>query len=75
MYYQVKPDGHFFDRETMRFFGDTMSNYVVHGTEIYNERLCYVLERKKPVKNGLKNPVYFDVFTFKRVFFKQEVGK
>jgi hypothetical protein len=26
-YYESTPDGHFFDRRTMAFFGDTMANY------------------------------------------------
>ena len=28
------PDSHFFDRKTMKFFGDTMSNYGVRKAEI-----------------------------------------
>jgi hypothetical protein len=29
LYGRGNPEGHFFDRETMRFFGDTMRNFGV----------------------------------------------
>lgn len=55
------PDSHFFDKETMQFFGDTMSNYgVVHDTE----RGVYELRRKRPVKYGNQESAYFDAATF-----------
>ena len=62
---------HFFDRTTMRFFGDTMANFGVrrvrfvlpnaatrHGFELY---------RKRPVKHGLQSSHYFDRETFEAV--------
>jgi hypothetical protein len=59
------PDTHFFDRKTMKFFGDTMKNYgVVPCGE------CWELYRKRPVKNGLKDSAYFDKRDFRRVFCK-----
>ena len=72
---------HFFDRKTMKFFGDTMSNYGVRSTVItcnYNEHGQYVeggvpvevweLYRKRAVKHGLKASAYFDKVSFKQVF-------
>ena len=56
---RLNPDSHFFDRDTMRFFGDTMSNYGVITHED-----CYELRRKRPVKHGLQATVYFDKETF-----------
>ena len=53
------PDSHYFDRDTMRFFGDTMSNYGV----IMHED-CYELRRRRPVKHGLRSSTYFDKNTF-----------
>lgn len=53
------PSSHYFDRDSMRFFGDTMSNYGVITHED-----CYELRRKRPVKAGLKHSVYFDKVTF-----------
>jgi hypothetical protein len=52
------PDSYFFSRETMRFFGDTMSNYAT-SSRIYYMRgydgsltPCYRLTRKKPTRKG-----------------------
>lgn len=56
--------GHFFDRETMRFFGDTMKNY---GLRSYNEK-TWELYRRKPVKHGLDASAFFDKDTFKQIF-------
>lgn len=49
------PESHFFNRDTMKFFGDSMKNYGVHKLE------GNVLElyRKNPVKNGLQKSVFF----------------
>ena len=54
----------YFDKKTMRFFGDTMTNYGVRlaerdGVEVYE------LYRKEPVKDGIKFSAYFDKETFK----------
>ena len=72
---------HFFDRKTMKFFGDTMSNYGVRSTVItcnYNEHGQYVetgvqvevweLYRKRAVKHGLKQSAYFGKASFKQVY-------
>ena len=53
----------FFDKEAMRFYGDTMSNYGVRdngGT--------WELYRKQKVRFGIQESAYFDKKTFKRVF-------
>lgn len=56
----------FFERETMRFFGDTMKNYGVRKAEI-NGKAYWELYRKNPVKHGRKRSVYFSADTFERV--------
>ena len=75
-------DSHFFDRSSMKFFGDTMRNYGVRAAVVvtsYNEKGDYVgndgvsvevweLYRKHAVKHGLKSSAYFDRVTFKRVY-------
>ena len=77
--YQVEQAGHeshFFDRKTMRFFGDTMHNYGVRpatittyaGETVEAWELC----RRRPVKHGLKTSAYFDKRTFARVFKAQD---
>jgi hypothetical protein len=58
LYETKNPDGHFFDRDTMNFFGDRMSNFGVRKAEINGEHV-WELYRKRPVKNGLKTSHYF----------------
>jgi hypothetical protein len=61
---------HFFDRKTMRFFGDTMRNYGVRQTAVTkNGELVEVWElyRKNPVKHGNQNSAYFRRDNFLRV--------
>ena len=53
------PDGHFFDRKTMAFFGDTMRNYGVYDAVTH-----WALYRKRPVKHGVKTVHYFNKETF-----------
>lgn len=77
---ETKTDSNFFDRASMRFFGDRMSNYGVRSTTIttsYDSQDNYVehgitievweLYRRKAVKHGLKSSAYFDKVTFARV--------
>lgn len=62
------PDSYFFDRKSMRFFGDTMGNYACSSkTVMINGVECYELRRKKPVKHGLIDSAFFDAKTFERV--------
>ncbi len=78
---QAGTETHFFDRDTMRFFGDTMRNYGVRSAVVTTEynaageyvkegitRDCWELFRKHAVKHGLKDSAYFDKATFARVF-------
>jgi len=58
----------FFTRETMRFFGDTMTNYKVSRVTVidkYGEKPtqqdAYKLFRKQPVKHGLDSPAFFSL--------------
>lgn len=57
---------HFFDRKTMKFFGDTMKNYGCR-TEMVKGVECWELYRKRPVKYGINNSSYFDKQTLKRI--------
>lgn len=82
--YHVEQNGrepHFFTRQTMKFFGDTMRNYGVRSATIWSnhysdgvystdgvEREVWELFRRRPVKNGLSSSAYFDKNTFARVF-------
>jgi hypothetical protein len=61
LYEKNNPDGHFFDRATMRFFGDTMRNFgVADGGKMKTltddgivEVEVWDLYRKKPVNGGM----------------------
>ena len=73
--YQVERAGHnshFFKRETMRGFGDRMSNYGVRDAGTV--KTCtgtapeWELYRRRPVKHGLKASAYFHKETFARIF-------
>lgn len=59
---QHNEESHFFDRGTMRFFGDTMKNFGVRSAGDNWE-----LYRKRAVKSG-QGSFFFDKKTFKRVF-------
>jgi hypothetical protein len=59
-YQQANPDGHFFDRKTMAFFGDTMANFGVR-----DDGDCWELYRRRPVKHGLRSSHWFDKQTFR----------
>ena len=59
-YESAHPDGLFFSRNNMKFLGDTMSNYGVWDAGSHWE-----LYRKKPVKHGASNSMYFDKETFR----------
>lgn len=74
--YAVEQSGnnpHFFTRETMRFFGDRMSNYGVRQpveleTQTGETVKAYELTRRHPVRHGLQGSAWFEVGTFRRVF-------
>lgn len=61
----------FFNRENMKFFGDSMANFGVRKRLIENNRgvevECWELWRKRPVKHGLQGSHYFAVNDFRAV--------
>ena len=60
-YIEHNQEGHFFDRATMKFFGDTMRNFsVTNGDNVW------ILARKKPTKHRKAGAfATFDKTTFK----------
>lgn len=66
----------FFTRSTMKFFGDTMSNYGVReavvSTWTQDNVPVYELYRRHAVKHGLNKSAYFNRETFDRVYAKGE---
>ena len=69
-YFVSETGSNFFERGSMKFFGDTMKNYGVRSAII--EQGCQGLEvwelwRKSPVKHGLNKSTYFCKNTFNRV--------
>lgn len=70
-------DSNFFDRSSMKFFGDTMKNYGVRKNVIstYSDNApveVWELYRKRPVKNGLRSSAYFRADSFERTFEKKD---
>jgi hypothetical protein len=71
----ANPESHFFDRSTMRFFGDTLRNYSVHGPVTLPrasgepETLAWEMRRKRPVKHGLHTSHFLDTVTFNLVHY------
>lgn len=63
LYELSNEDGHFFDRKTMRFFGDTMRNFGCALISKKDGKELYQLYRKRPVKNGLQSEHFFIVDT------------
>lgn len=53
-YERVNPDGYFFTRDTMKFFGDTMANFRI----LHHEK-CIELYRYRKTKSGFTS-WYFD---------------
>lgn len=74
-------DSHFFDRKTMRFFGDTMKNYGVSKVTIrvsYDKDGNYIEEgeqieawelfRRRAVKHGLHDSRFFRADNFHQAY-------
>jgi hypothetical protein len=61
LYQNNNPKGCYFDRQTMRFFGDSISNYKIKDggkIKMFNGKIfelvdVWELHRKKPVNGGL----------------------
>lgn len=70
-YYQKRPNGHFFDEATLKFFGETMSSMRVLKekatiTDCMGEKhVCYVLSslQKKHPCGPRRKYHYFDIET------------
>jgi arginine/ornithine N-succinyltransferase beta subunit len=66
LYQRANPNGHYFDKSSLRFFGDTPRNYGVRragvaGVPDEEGRVpCWELHRKKSVKCGLSDSCWFD---------------
>lgn len=52
------PESHFWDRDTMRFFGDCMRNFGVRRATV-NGADGWELYRRRPVRHGLAASHYF----------------
>ena len=70
-YEEANPEGHFFDKETLRFFGETLSGMKITGTGWVtdhrgNAHFCYELDTKS---RELGHTIhYFDAETFGVVY-------
>lgn len=79
-YQAANPTGHFFDRKTLKFFGDSMRNYGVRSVTVlaqFDEDGNYVeagiptdvweLYRRRPSKHGLASSAYFRKSNFQQI--------
>lgn len=74
-YYEKHPDGHYFDKDTLRFFGERISDmYLLQDTVTvtdYNgeEREAYVISRlQRNYPGGARRTyAYFDVETLQDI--------
>jgi len=57
------PESHFFDRATMRFWGDTMANF---GCRDAGD--AWELYRKRPITDGIAHSHFFDKKTLREVY-------
>ena len=81
-YYENNPNGHYFDADTLRFFGERKSDMRVLKNTITitdysgNKREVYVLSRlqRKHPSGPKRTYAYFDVKTFEDVLRKEEGG-
>lgn len=63
--------GYFWDRSTMRFFGDTMRNYGVRRVAVTlrdgSKVAAWELYRRRPVKHSLQASKYWECRTLKPI--------
>lgn len=69
---QTRHDSHFFDRATLKFFGDTMRNFAVDEAAPVTLRdgsqcMAYRRRRIHAVKMGNRDCFYFCADTFKQL--------
>lgn len=71
--YKLEQKGsHFFNRKTMKFFGDTMVNFRLYSGEVTgrsgNTHQVWCVQRKKSTKIPMDTVYYWDKETLERVF-------
>ena len=74
-YYAKNPDGHYFDQDTLKFFGERLSDMRINKTMAVREddrgekHKCYVVSRlQRGHSNGPKRTLgYFDVVTLEDI--------
>lgn len=68
------PNSHFFDRQTLKFFGETLAKmYVYKNPEMHDGKLCWLVRSKQKFdcmgKMMTKNSFHwFDTETFDEVY-------
>lgn len=77
-YWVSQTGSYYFDKGSMKFFGDTMGNYGLRKnvevvTDDGEKIVCFELYRKRAVKHGLKKSTYFDVRDLNVVYPKEDL--
>lgn len=75
-YNRYQENGHYFDRDTLKFFGERISEMRVLKDVIVlkdctgENHTCYILsslQRNHPIK-PTRHYTYFDIWTFEQIF-------
>ena len=74
-YYAKQPNGHYFDQDTLKFFGERLSDMRINKTIEVKEddrgekHKCYVISRlhRKPSNGPRRTLAYFDVETLEDI--------
>ncbi|WII71766.1 hypothetical protein QJS83_14975 [Bdellovibrio sp. 22V] len=78
LHLEAQPDSKYFDRDTMKFFGDTMSNFAVSKDVVETndgDRIAvYELRRKAKTHKGAPAGIvaFFDMNGFRRHDIKKD---
>lgn len=69
-YYENNPEGHYFDHDTLKFFGNRLSEMrVLKKTEMIKGEECYCISmvERPPFGKPRRKYVYFTVDKFKPI--------
>ena len=74
-YYAKQPNGHYFDHDTLKFFGERLSDMQINKKNEVKEddrgekHKCYVIRRlkRRPSNGPRRTLAYFDVKTLEEI--------
>lgn len=72
-YYKYNPEGHYFDRNTLKFFGERISEMRVLKKIVYKKDFrgithkCFVVSSLQHNCNNIRHYAYFDIYNFEEI--------